>query len=205
MTSRRTAAATTWRSQPDGATLPQDPRELLSGENLNNPNYVAYYNDPFEICETDVLFETQARQNALLGGDKPVYTAKPRPKTCGEWRAAVERGRQYIVTNPITGAALTPQTLINVATYLGYDIPDNRDEANALLAAVVQQRYGWPDVLLTPLKVVADYLSPPGSDAVAERAVYNTHAYSKGNQGHEYTKVLTDDERRAIIEYLKTL
>ncbi|MGH7899039.1 MAG: hypothetical protein ACREQQ_13875, partial [Candidatus Binatia bacterium] len=61
------------------------------------------------------------------------------------------------------------------------------------------------DVLLTPLKVVADYLSPPGANAVAERAVYNTHAYSKGNHGHEYTKVLSDDERRALIEYLKTL
>ena len=45
----------------------------------------------------------------------------------------------------------------------------------------------------------------PGPDAVDDRTIYNTNAYSKGNRGHEYTKVLTDDERRAMIEYLKTL
>ncbi len=37
------------------------------------------------------------------------------------------------------------------------------------------------------------------------RKIYNTHMYSLGNEGHEFTAVLTDAERRAIIEYLKTL
>jgi hypothetical protein len=46
---------------------------------------------------------------------------------------------------------------------------------------------------------------PPGPSAVDDRTIYNTHAYSKGNGGHNYTHVLTDGERRAIIEYLKTL
>jgi mono/diheme cytochrome c family protein len=38
-----------------------------------------------------------------------------------------------------------------------------------------------------------------------DRKVYNTRYYSQGNAGHEFTSVLTDAERRAIIEYLKTL
>ena len=37
------------------------------------------------------------------------------------------------------------------------------------------------------------------------RKIYNTLEYSQGNQGHEFTSVLTDAERLAIIEYLKTL
>jgi hypothetical protein len=37
------------------------------------------------------------------------------------------------------------------------------------------------------------------------RKVYNTHLFSQENGGHEFTSVLTDAERRAIIEYLKTL
>ncbi|WP_348675182.1 hypothetical protein [uncultured Abyssibacter sp.] len=37
------------------------------------------------------------------------------------------------------------------------------------------------------------------------RKIMNTHLYSQGNAGHEFTSVLTDAERRAIIEYLKTL
>ncbi|MGH8431852.1 MAG: hypothetical protein ACREUF_15765, partial [Solimonas sp.] len=40
---------------------------------------------------------------------------------------------------------------------------------------------------------------------VEDRKVYNTHYYSQDNGGHEFTSVLTDAERRAILEYLKTL
>lgn len=37
------------------------------------------------------------------------------------------------------------------------------------------------------------------------RKVFNTHTYGNGNEGHDFTAVLTDQERRALIEYLKTL
>ncbi|PPE74268.1 hypothetical protein C3942_09575 [Solimonas fluminis] len=40
---------------------------------------------------------------------------------------------------------------------------------------------------------------------IENRKVFNTNLYSQGNQGHAFTAVLTDQERRAIIEYLKTL
>ncbi|MGB1580177.1 MAG: hypothetical protein ACPHER_01570 [Nevskiales bacterium] len=40
---------------------------------------------------------------------------------------------------------------------------------------------------------------------IEARKIYNTLEYSQGNQGHEFSSVLTDAERRAIIEYLKTL
>jgi len=66
------------------------------------------------------------------------------------------------------------------------------------------------EMFLVPLKAAADYISPPyvvrpGEGEVQNRSIYNTHAYSKGNHGHEFTKVLTDAERRALLEYLKTL
>ena len=40
---------------------------------------------------------------------------------------------------------------------------------------------------------------------IENRKIYNTGEYSQGNEGHRFTDVLTDIERRAIIEYLKTL
>ena len=40
---------------------------------------------------------------------------------------------------------------------------------------------------------------------VENRKIYNTHLYSQGNEGHDFTTVLTDQERRALIEYMKTL
>lgn len=40
---------------------------------------------------------------------------------------------------------------------------------------------------------------------IEDRKVYNTKYYSQSNAGHEFTSVLTDQEVRAIMEYLKTL
>jgi endo-cleaving rubber dioxygenase len=53
---------------------------------------------------------------------------------------------------------------------------------------------------------IDDLANVPFTDQQVEnRKVYNTNMYSQGNQGHEFTAVLTDAERAAIIEYLKTL
>ncbi|MFA5939689.1 MAG: hypothetical protein WC809_10085 [Sinimarinibacterium sp.] len=50
-------------------------------------------------------------------------------------------------------------------------------------------------------------LNPPllTNPQIDDRKVYNTNYYSQDNAGHEFTRVLTDAERRAILEYLKTL
>jgi hypothetical protein len=47
---------------------------------------------------------------------------------------------------------------------------------------------------------------PPLTEADLERRkIYNTRKYSQSNQGHGFTAVLTDAERKALLEYLKTL
>jgi hypothetical protein len=47
---------------------------------------------------------------------------------------------------------------------------------------------------------------PPLTEADLEkRKIYNTRKYSQSNQGHAFTSVLTDGERKALLEYLKTL
>lgn len=40
---------------------------------------------------------------------------------------------------------------------------------------------------------------------IEDRKIYNTRMHSQSNGGHEFTDVLTDAERVALIEYLKTL
>jgi len=142
----RNYAAVYCETRPDDARLPSDPRELMAGDNIENGDYAVYFNDPFEICETEALFENQARGNAILvsQGKDPVYTAKPRPTTCGEWRTAVANGREYILSNPLTGGVFTTQSVINVLEYVGASPPEDPDGLGALLAEVVQQRYGWP-------------------------------------------------------------
>lgn len=51
------------------------------------------------------------------------------------------------------------------------------------------------------------YQSPPPvtDQQIASRMVFNSYLYSQGNGGHSFTQSLTDEERWAIIEYLKTL
>ena len=148
----RNYAAVFCEGKADDAALPRDPRELIAGDNLENPDYAVWYNDPFELCETPTLFENQKRQNELLvaQGKQPVYTAKPRPATCGQWRTAVENGRTYIMSNPITGAVLTRDSLYNLIKVAGSGIPltgefpSDAATANELIAKISQQRYGWP-------------------------------------------------------------
>ncbi len=68
-------------------------------------------------------------------------------------------------------------------------------------------------VLLTLLNILNSsnpflwYLGTgPTTNAQLEaRKIYNTAMYGHGNGGHDFTTVLTDAERRALIEYLKTL
>jgi len=59
---------------------------------------------------------------------------------------------------------------------------------------------------LGPMLSLAYQSPPPISDRQIEsRLVFNTNLYGNGNMGHEFSDSLTDAERWAIIEYLKTL
>ncbi|ACY14211.1 hypothetical protein [Haliangium ochraceum] len=51
------------------------------------------------------------------------------------------------------------------------------------------------------------YQSPPPitQKQIRSRMNYNSHLYGNGNEGHEFTQSLSDAERYAIMEYLKTL
>lgn len=54
--------------------------------------------------------------------------------------------------------------------------------------------------------ILGTTLAPSLTNAqIEDRKIYNTRMYSQSNTGHEFTDVLTDKERVAIIEYLKTL
>ncbi|HET8705186.1 MAG TPA: hypothetical protein VFM46_02695, partial [Pseudomonadales bacterium] len=48
-------------------------------------------------------------------------------------------------------------------------------------------------------------MTPFNEAELEARRATNTHEYSRGNGGHDFTKSLSDQERYAIIEYLKTL
>ncbi|HEY6880397.1 MAG TPA: hypothetical protein VI299_20375 [Polyangiales bacterium] len=72
-------------------------------------------------------------------------------------------------------------------------------ETNPIASALRNGPYGqvWLTWNLAPM--------PVDTETLETRKIYNTRKYSQGNGGHAFTAVLTDDERRALVEYLKTL
>jgi len=73
------------------------------------------------------------------------------------------------------------------------------------------QLAAWYDEILTGLysnfMFAWNVLFPPTitNADIERRKIYNVHMYGQGNQGHEFTSVLSDAERKALIEYMKTL
>lgn len=87
----------------------------------------------------------------------------------------------------------------SVSPYLNCD-PDPEDEVDPLTEAILEEFYsgvflGWNLAAVPPLTPVQ----------MEDRKIYNTEMFAQSNQGHEFTSVLSDMERLALIEYLKTL
>jgi hypothetical protein len=104
-------------------------------------------------------------------------------------------GWRYDVIPCQVGTALNP----SVSPYLSCN-PDPQDPQDPLVEQVAAGLYagvflGWN---LTGIPV----LTP---QQIEERKIYNTKMFGQGNEGHEFTAVLTDSQRMALIEYLKTL
>ena len=68
----------------------------------------------------------------------------------------------------------------------------------------------WLDILFAngslAWNIFGTVMSPSWTNAqIEDRKIYNTRMHSQSNSGHEFSDVLTDSERTALIEYLKTL
>ncbi len=97
-------------------------------------------------------------------------------------------GWNYDEMNCGDGGAGSPYYTCQPAT----DMPQELQwGADLLLGGVL-----WPTWLVPP---------PVGEQGLEDRMIFNTNMYSKKNRGHEWTRALTDTERRALLEYLKTL
>jgi hypothetical protein len=67
------------------------------------------------------------------------------------------------------------------------------------LATAIQQGLGSINSLGYQVR------QPENREMVEQRKIFNSYRFAKSNKGHDFTRALNDAERRAIIEYLKTL
>ncbi|HYC57498.1 MAG TPA: hypothetical protein VEL28_21380 [Candidatus Binatia bacterium] len=92
-------------------------------------------------------------------------------------------------------SATTP----SVSPYVNCN-PDPDEPQDPLAEQILTEFYsgvllGWNLVSVPPLTDVH----------MEDRKIFNTRMFAQDNGGHEFNSVLTDQERLAIIEYLKTL
>lgn len=63
----------------------------------------------------------------------------------------------------------------------------------------------WRQILGTVDTLGYQVVQPVSRKQIERRKIFNTHNYAKSNSGHDFTRSLSDVEKKAIIEYLKTL
>ncbi|MGH8493772.1 MAG: rubber dioxygenase RoxB [Moraxellaceae bacterium] len=96
--------------------------------------------------------------------------------------------------------ACQKKSLFNPGVTPYIDCVPGKEDADPLLQQLLSSLYGnvfatW-NILFPPILT---------DKQIEERKIFNSHLYSQGNQGHEFNSVLTDQERLALIEYMKTL
>jgi mono/diheme cytochrome c family protein len=110
----------------------------------------------------------------------PGYTAPPLD---GVWATA-----PYLHNGSVPTIELVLNSKARPAVWKRVDLDDKNYDENAL---------GWP------------WVKPPYSQADApdneKKFIYDSSYWSQSNSGHTFGDHLTDAERRAVLEYLKTL
>jgi mono/diheme cytochrome c family protein len=110
----------------------------------------------------------------------PGYTAPPLD---GVWATA-----PYLHNGSVPTIELVLNSKARPSVWKRVDLDDKNYDENAL---------GWP------------WVRPPYSQADApaneKKFIYDTSYWSQSNAGHAFGDHLTDAERRAVLEYLKTL
>jgi mono/diheme cytochrome c family protein len=116
------------------------------------------------------------------------YSCQNIERTCS-WKGCKTTVPPLALQCRDTGPLDHESTLTDMLNYLGDSLLGVFDflNANVILA--------WN--LFTPPDITPAQME--------ERKIYNTNHFGQGNKGHEFTTVLTDDERWALIEYMKTL
>jgi mono/diheme cytochrome c family protein len=107
---------------------------------------------------------------------------------------------------PLDGIWATAPYFHNGSAPTVYDVLNSKGRPKVFtrsyrtdLDAYDPEKLGWK------VQVLAEPPDPETTPAIERRKVYDTTKPGRGNGGHTFGDALSDEERRAVIEYLKTL
>jgi mono/diheme cytochrome c family protein len=168
------------------------------GDNWTYPNKVV----PLDVIGTDPNRANGLPQGWVEHYNKSWFAQEKHPDSPGGFKTADNKGYQ---APPLDGVWATAPYLHNGSVPTVYHVLNSKARPAVYTRsfrtdedAYDKEKLGWR---FTP---VSD-ADQRGMAAIEKRKVYDTRLSGRGNGGHAFGDDLTEDERQAVIEYLKTL
>lgn len=159
---------------------------------------------PNKIVALDVVGTDRLR---LAGFDKRVgefynTTWFAKEKGAAGYTAAPATGYQ---APPLDGVWATAPYFHNGSVPTLEGVLNSKTRPKIFTRSFRTDRDDFDDVRVGWKVQVLDRAADPALPAYLQRKIYDTTQSGRGNQGHTFGDAFTDAERRAVIEYLKTL
>ncbi len=193
--------------EPPKFPLPIDRKLAGKGETIFNANcsrchgtYGAKWTYPNKIVPIDEIGTDRRRFDGITRKFGEYYN---KSWFAGDYKAIESDGYQ---APPLDGIWATAPYLHNGSVPTVYNVLNSKTRPKVFTRsyrtdreAYDAQKLGWK---VQVLQKAPDPTKTPGNEL---RKVYDTALSGRGNGGHTYGDKLSEEERRAVIEYLKTL
>ncbi|MFN4258537.1 MAG: hypothetical protein ACK4RK_04520 [Gemmataceae bacterium] len=168
------------------------------GDNGTYPNRIV----PLEVIGTD-----RSRYDGISAEFARYYNKSWFAKERAGWFADEYAARPSVgyQAPPLDGIWATAPYLHNGSVPTVYDVLNSKSRPTLFTRSFRTGQDAYDPVKLGWKVQVLDQGPDPRLPAIERRKVYDTRLPGRGNTGHTFGDHLTDEERMAVIEYLKTL
>ncbi len=195
--------------EPPRYPLPIDEAKAAHGAKLFGENcarchgtYGAKWTYPSKIVPLDVIGTDRARFEGIPPAVGEFYNKSWFAQETGDGYAVVEpKGYQ---APPLDGIWATAPYFHNGAAPTLYDVLNSKGRPKLFTRSYRTELEDY-DTVKVGWKVTVLERVPAGLAPLERRKIYDTTQRGRHNTGHTFGDALTDAERAAVIEYLKTL
>jgi mono/diheme cytochrome c family protein len=166
--------------------------------------YGANWTYPNKIVDLDVIGTDTTRFEGISSKVGEHYNKSwfAREKGADGYKANTPTGYQ---APPLDGVWATAPYLHNGSVPTLHDMLDSKGRPKIFTRSFKTGEEDYDQVKVGWKVRILDRGADAGAPAYERRKVYDTTQPGRGNQGHTFGDDLTEEQRRAVIEYLKTL
>jgi mono/diheme cytochrome c family protein len=167
-------------------------------------NYGVNWSYPNKIVDLDVIGTDRTRFEGISAKVGEYYNKSwfAREKGDDGYKAAMPTGYQ---APPLDGVWATAPYLHNGSVPTLYDMLNSKTRPKVFTRSFKTGEEDFDKIKVGWKVRILEKDADRTLSAYERRKVYDTTAPGRGNQGHTFGDDLTDEQRQAVIEYLKTL